>query len=891
MKHYNLKILLSLLITLFFFQFISAQSSKPLWTKTSKDNVSKSGLLVRNTFPSKASYFKLDVDGLKEVLLNAPDRNRFNGVSNVIIVFPTEKGEFESFRVKESSNFSPQLQAKFPDIRSYSGQGIENPAATISFTISPNKGLSSMVLSNKKTIFIEPYTNDLNTYIVYINSSEDKNDANFICETLFSKKSFEEDSTFNKIVNDGQLRTFRLALACTGEYATFHGGTKPLALAAMNVTMARVNGVFERDVAIRMEMVDNTEIIFLDGATDPYTNTNGSNMLGQNQTTIDNEPTIGAAGYDIGHVFSTGGGGVAILPSPCVNGDKAKGVTGLAAPVGDMFDIDFVAHEMGHQFGANHTQNNNCQRSAVSVEPGSASTIMGYAGICAPNVQNNSDDYFHGENIKEMWANITTGASQCGAQSPTGNTAPTSDAGSDYTIPKSTPFVLRGVGADADVGNSLTYCWEQIDATPATMPPVSTSTVGPAFRSLLPNTSPNRYMPDYATVLAGSTSSTWEVVPSVGRVMNFSLTVRDNAAGGASSATDNTVITVEGTAGPFLVTSQNTEGISWAVGSTQTVTWDKANTDIAPVSTANVNIWLSVDGGLTFTVPLATGVPNIGTYEISSIPDNTGPYCRVMVEGANNIFYNVNTVDFAVGYSVITTCNQYPSTNPAQPIQDNSGGFNPTDGITVPLSSTIEDINIGVNITHPRIGDLLVAVLSPDGNQINLMNPGDCSTEDDLIVKFDDDGDLFNCADSGTNQIFQSLQESLSLLNGEESSGVWTFGVGDFAPGQTGTLNSWYVEVCSTTITPLSLDEFELDSFSVYPNPNQGEFTVKLNSNSGNKVNISVYDIRGRRVFDHLYLNSSNFKEVVNLNNVQSGMYVLKVSDGEKSSSKKIIIN
>ena len=206
----------------------------------------------------------------------------------------------------------------------------------------------------------------------------------------------------------------------------------------MDATMARVNGVFERDVAIRMVMVDNTEIIFLDGGTDPYTNNDQSLMLTENQDTIDNEPTILSTGYDIGHAFSTSDGGVAYLNSPC-GSDKAGGITGRPSPVGDTFDIDYVAHEMGHQYGGNHTQNNNCQRSAVSVEPGSASTIMGYAGICAPNVQNNSDDYFHGESIKEMWANITMGASQCASQSSTGNTAPTVNAGLDYTIPKSTP--------------------------------------------------------------------------------------------------------------------------------------------------------------------------------------------------------------------------------------------------------------------------------------------------------------------------------------------------------------------------------------------------------------------------------------------------------------------
>ncbi|PHR72480.1 MAG: hypothetical protein COA67_04345 [Lutibacter sp.] len=628
-----------LVFGLFFFAAVTlfAQTNKNVWTKLSDSQE----LQKTATSPEIYKAFNLDYDVLKNTLKDTPKRGEFSGKSNVIVQFPNAEGQLVSFRIMEASVMSPELQAKFSDIRSYVGQGIDNPTATIRFSLSPQKGLSSMVLSNEKTIFIEQSLNS-SSYFIYTRSSSEARNSEFVCETEYVKNNSDFDLEAARNANDGKLRTFRLALACTGEYAAFHGGTTAGVIAGMNATMTRVNGVFERDLSLTMVMVDNTSIIFLDGTTDPYTNSNGGTMLSENQATCD--ANIGSANYDIGHVFSTGGGGVAFLNSPCT-GNKAGGVTGSGSPTGDTFDIDYVAHEMGHQYGGNHTQNNNCQRSAVSFEPGSASTIMGYAGICSPNVQNNSDDYFHGENIKEMWANISAGASQCAAQSDTNNAAPIANAGANYTIPASTPFILNGAATDADAGNSLTYCWEQIDATPATMPPASTSTAGPAFRSIQPKVSADRYMPDFSTVLGGSTQSTWEVVPSVSRTMNFLLTVRDNAAGGASTDSDAMAITVDDAAGPFVITSQ-TATATWDAGTTQTVTWDVANTDTGSVNTPNVDIFVTPDNGVTF-IQVAAGVPNNGSYGIT-VPNNVTSNARVMVRGAGNIFYAINSANITI---------------------------------------------------------------------------------------------------------------------------------------------------------------------------------------------------------------------------------------------------
>ena len=685
-----------------------------LWTKASPSETQTRQKAYRSSMPQDFNLFKLNTTAFKNLLATAPDR--FSGTSNVIIELPTNNGEIQRFRVYEASVMEAPLQAQHPNIRSYVAQGIEDGAAIARFSVS-SVGVHVMISSpNFSTVYIDPYTSDKNYYISYNINTLPANSENFEC--------YAEDHDIidmpdaNRNANDGLLRTFRLALACTGEYSQYHltqqgidpGASdavkKAAVLSAMNTTMTRVNGVYERDVALTMVIVaNNTDIIFLIAGSDPYTNNNGSTMLGQNQTTCDN--IIGNANYDIGHVFSTGGGGIAQLRSPCVTGNKARGVTGLTSPIGDFFDIDYVAHEMGHQYGANHTFNNSCgnnRNGSTAFEPGSGSTIMAYAGICAPNVQSHSDDYFHGISIQEMWTNIKNGQGQCAAQSPTNNLPPTADAGPDYRIPKGTPFILRGTATDPDAGDVLSHCWEQMDSQVSPQPPQNTSTVGPNFRSIDPLPSPDRYMPALATVLAGNTQSTWEVVPQVGRSLRFRYNVRDNAAIGGSSARDDMFVTTDPTAGPFVVTSQNT-ATTWTTQTTETVTRDVAGTDVAPVDSPNVDIMFSTDGGQTYPVAVALGVPNNGS-ALVNVPNLNTTTGRLMVISSNNIFYDLNngviTVTGTVGVEEFSFENFAVYPNPS------NGTFNLTfkpatnDNIEVSLydlrgriigQTTFDDVN------------------------------------------------------------------------------------------------------------------------------------------------------------------------------------------------------
>ncbi len=656
-----------LLVLLMVFGLGMNGQNAALWTKVSPSETQNRSLEERNSTPQEFDLFKLNTPALKNLLAQAPER--FTTVSQVIIDLPTNGGELQSFRVYEAPTFAAELQARHPNIRSYAAQGIEDPTAIARFSVSNFGGVNVMISSSQySTIYIDPYTKDKNYYISY-NIDKLPPTSGFECLVEGSVEP-EVPMDFNRNANDGKLRTYRLALACTRQYAQYHLtrlGVDPSAsdavkkaavLSEMNIAMTRVNGIYERDVSVSMIIVPNNEdIIFLTAGTDPYTNNNGFAMLSENQVTCDN--IIRPENYDIGHVFSTGGGGVASLRVPCVNGQKARGVTGLPQPIGDNFYIDFVAHEMGHQYGANHTFNGtagNCgggnRNLPTAMEVGSGSTIMGYAGICGnQNVQYHSDDYFHAISIQEMWINVKNGnSSSCAVLTDTGNAPPVADAGENYTIPKSTPFVLTGSATDPD-GDALSYCWEQMNPQNSTQPPVNTSTQGPTFRSMKPTNKPERYFPSMNYILTNKLGepgdpNIWEVVPAVGRTLNFRYTVRDNSTGGGSTASDNMRVTVDGGSGPFKVTSQSSP-TTWTTGTTETVTWDVANTDVSPVSCANVDILFSTDNGQTYPVTIALNVPNTGSAEID-VPNLNTTKGRLMIKGSDNIFLNVNEAKITV---------------------------------------------------------------------------------------------------------------------------------------------------------------------------------------------------------------------------------------------------
>ncbi|WET50077.1 M12 family metallo-peptidase [Chryseobacterium indologenes] len=652
--------------------FSFAQTDR-LWSR--KAQQSPSLILENMKSINDPRIFHLDINGLKSALARTP--KRATEKSSVIISLPNSSGKMERFSVKENSNFDPELSAKYPDIKSYIGQGVEDKTTTVYFSISP-LGLSSMeIYGDKSAVFIEPYTKDLSTYAVY-RRSDRKNDLNnFECKVLESAQKGTSHVNTAKNADDAVLRTFRLALSCTGEYAAYFGGTKADALAAMNNTLTRVNGIFENDFAARMVLIPNNDaLIYTNANTDPFSASWQMNKWNF-ELMNDLSSKIGNANFDIGHLFgATGGGGNAGCIGCLCSDDmstytyqgtvypenyKGSGYTSPSngIPSGDTFDIDFVAHEMGHQFGGNHTWSNTTEVGLQPVEPGSGSTIMGYAGITFYDVQKHSDPFFHARSIEQITNNIKT--KTCSVNTPTGNSIPTADAGPDYTIPKSTPFVLTGSGTDSD-GDSLTYIWEQMDfgtssQTGSNSAATSTKTAGPTFRSWVPVVSPIRYFPQMETVLKGKTETMGEEInvealSSVSRDLNFRLTVRDNRLGGAGNNSDDAKITVNALAGPFLITSQN-NAVSYVGGTSQTVTWEVAGTTSNNINTANVDIFWSTDNGETWTTLLAA-TPNDGS-EAVVIPNVATKSGRIMVKGSNHIFFDVNNADISVTTSELST--------------------------------------------------------------------------------------------------------------------------------------------------------------------------------------------------------------------------------------------
>lgn len=1079
--------------------------SGSVWKPMKEAALSSEAKVKRSSFPKNFELYQLDLNTLKAALQNAPMRDS-NVKSTVIIEMPNAEGQIEHFRVVQTPCMEPGLAAKYPMIKAYAAQGIEDPTAVARFSVT-QLGLHSMTLSGEKsTVFIDPYTEDRNNYIVYSKNSLVKNGTDFACLTEQGIDLPSLSDTRNKNGNtvlstdDRKLRTYRLAQSCNAEYGNIFAGSGTDAQrraniqAQMAITITRVNGIYEKDLAITLIFIaDNDQLIY-------YGNVNADPWNGEynSQTGVTIDATVGFDSYDIGHNFNTDGGGNAgCIGCVCsTNQDpdsgfhKGTGMTGDTNPTGDAFDIDYVAHEMGHQFGGFHTQSSSGCRSGsglTEVETGSGSSIMGYAGICPANVQAHSDDYFGYVNIRDISANVKNGtSSSCPQMTDFANNPPTANAGSDYVIPKSTAFMLTGTGSDPD-GDAITYNWEQNDPenpNSAAAPP-ATRLAGPMFRTSPSSASPTRYMPSLATVLTGATANTWEVCPSVARDLNFSLTVRDNRAGGGQTASDLMKVTVNGTAGPFLITAPNTV-VSWAAGSTQTVTWNVAGTTANGVNTAYVDIYLSNNAGTSFPTLLASKVPNDGS-ETISVPNTVGTQNRIMVKGYNNIFYDVSntnftitaapstflaafngvageqnkpactgaSVDYTINYSALAgfagttsfsatgnpagttvtfapatisangtvtmtisnttsatpgfytlavnatsgattkTINYYfelfnssfPAmslTSPAdlatgvattvtltwaansnassydvQLAQDasfatlvNSGttttnsftfaGLNQANNyfwrvlpkniscsgtysapykfitgqlacndyssnnvpltisatgtptinstLNIPSGGTINSITVTMDVTHTWINDLRGILISPAGTQIALYtNPCVSDAIENIDATFDDNGIAVVC---GTNPGISGTViplQALAGLVGQSSTGTWTLRIRDTFNEDGGSLNSWGLNIC--TVSPaLGINDTTLANFVVYPNPNNGKFTINFDADTTNPVEVKVFDLRGREIYSNNYTNQSLFNETIDLDAIQSAVYLLKVKNGNQSVTKKIVI-
>lgn len=607
-----------------------------------------------------------------------------------ILTVPTPDGGFDRFELFETQVMAPELAAKFPEIQTWGGTGI-GTSATIRLDVSPAGFFAQVRSVDGDDYYIDPYYHledqfyasyfekgefdvpedyDLHGDVEHTDAedahaedahAEDGDDEHREAERRRRAPTSETSTASVAARGEGEstaeaqsgsvLRTYRTAVAATGEYTTFHGGTVASAQAAIVTAINRVSGIYEDELSIRLQLVaNNDQLVYTDSTSDPYSNTVGGAALNANQSNID--AVIGVANYDIGHLLVTDGGGLAGLGVVGRSGVKAHGVSGSFNTGNDRFFVNILSHEIGHQFDGEHTFNgdsSSCsgnRAAGAAYEPGSGSTIQAYAGICGnDNLQNDSDAHFHSFSMEQMVAYVDNVIPNVGTRTNTNNNIPTVDAGLDYIIPAQTPFVLTASGQDADANDLLTYSWEQRDLGPQQDVSAGDNGSSPLFRVFEPTIDPARTFPRLSD-LVDNTTVRGETLPTTNRELNFVVTVRDDSENGAAFNSDAMLIDVVDTGAPFQVTSPDTS-VSLPALSEQTVTWDVAGTTGNGINTPHVNILLSTDGGNTFPFTLASRVRNDGAQPIV-LPLALTSNARVKVEADGNIFFDISDADFTI---------------------------------------------------------------------------------------------------------------------------------------------------------------------------------------------------------------------------------------------------
>ena len=620
------------------------------------------GISMRVTDRQSAAYFSVDLNVLKQRLGTAPHQ-ALQDLSTEIEL-PMPDGSLARFRLLEAPIMQPDLARKFPEIKTYKVFGIDDPRASGRVDISP-RGFSGMLHTSGGRVFIDPaQVLDADSLYMarYQDSIERKQQFSCAVHDLDFSRSNALATRQHSARIPGSFLKYRLAVAATAEYVAAVGPPVDVgnAQAAIVTAINRVNQIYERDLGITLELVANNDQLIENAGNVSFSNTDPFSLFLENQCWIDT--VVGEAGYDIGHVFSTGNGGLAALGSVCSIPNKAKGVSGLADPTGDPFYVDFVAHEIGHQFSAEHSFNGTTDSCGAgnrvglsAMEPGSGSTIMAYAGICgAEDLQINSDPSFHARNIVEINAFTAGAGSSCAVEIPAvpaNPNDPTINPIADFTIPANTPFELTGSAMDLD-GDTLEYQWDQMDAGTATNATTFGTDIGDnsLFRSYPPQPTSSRDFPAMGTQVKGQYDKA-EVLPCNNRQMNFRLTARDGKSG--QDTEDVRIDVAPAAAGTFRISNYNlTQDVDFNAPPI-TLTWDVANTNNPPVNCATVDIeLLTFSPGPAYTTysvhPLQANVPNApGSVTLAPVT-MSHPRARFRVRCSDNVFYDISDADLNI---------------------------------------------------------------------------------------------------------------------------------------------------------------------------------------------------------------------------------------------------
>ncbi|MEO6819991.1 MAG: reprolysin-like metallopeptidase [Ginsengibacter sp.] len=830
--------------------FVSAQQ-KNYWTPTNESQASKGQDLFANEFkPARYTLYQLKENLLRNDIAGAPlEKTVKVSSSNFIISVPNAEGKIERFRIVEAPVMQAKLAAKYPNLKSFAGRGIEDPSATIRFDITP-AGFHAMVTSAKNpTFYINPLNQKEGIYIV--NSRNENDKSSFRCElddTFNSIQGTDKKTPLAGNADDDSLRIFRLALCVNGEYSrvflspadsTDTSVAIGKVMASLVTNLTRANQVYERDYGVRMVFVDNEDsLIYLDPATDPWPVATNSKWNSETQKTIDKR--IGKSNYDIGHLlgkvakFSDNNGNAGCIACVCTSGQKGSGFTAYNDPtLIDYMVIDYWTHEMGHQFGANHTFTYRDEGSGANVEPGSGSTIMGYAGITgSTDVQPHSDDYFHAVSIAQVTNYIKSKAGGCSVNSATGNATPVVSAGKDYIIPANTPFQLTGTATDMDATDLLSYTWEQIDIYEkgANTLPKPTSKKGPLFRSINYSTNQTRVFPNLETILSGKKANKWEALPSVSREMNFRFTARDNHPGGGSNKSDDSKVSVD-TSGPFIITSlKENSKIVWSGGEKKTITWDVANTNKLPVNCAKVNVLLSLNGGVDFTTTLVAATDNDGEVEIT-VPKVNTEKARIKIEAVDNIFFDISNADFSINYVL------------------------PVTWLTFTAEAKSNNVLLNWSVANETNNDHFGVQHSTDGQ------------------KYTEVGSVKSKGNSSQMQAYDFTDyNAVSGINYYRLEQVDVDGRRSYSAIATVVLSA------------------NGNAWKIQPNPATDKAILKAGEKLSN-VNIQLIDLSGKIVYS---LQKSKVEAgesiTIPLNQLTKGMYIIKMNSKELNTSDKLIV-